>query len=320
MLAEHKVISVGPDLRARIHYFAIRLVEVLTVPVQHRGAGILIRALGRLFGTKGYVIVAPTTGTQLKIGLYDGYWLVLLMRDPAYEPETASMLNLLLDEQTLFVDCGANIGWWSVIAAQRIGSLGHVIAIEASGNVFAQLRDNAALNSDSFVPLHAAVWFESGLALVIAADDARHAWASVDPRLRSVLRARGFHEETVRSLTVDDAVRDVRLDSIPRVVLKLDVEGVEREALQGAVIALEGDAAIIYEDHGRDRSNAISAALLALGMDIFFWGADGRPRRLPNTAAISAQKRSKRRGYNFVACRPGTPTHQLVWSSCQQAR
>ena len=63
------------------------------------------------------------------------------MRDPAYEPETARMLDLVLDADTLFVDCGANIGWWSAIAARRIGAPGRVIAIEASKSVFVRLTE-----------------------------------------------------------------------------------------------------------------------------------------------------------------------------------
>src|SRR5438128_1874466 len=86
---------------------------------------------------------ASSSGTKLKIGLYDAYWLALLMRDPAYEPETARMLDLVLDADTLFVDCGANIGWWSAIAARRIGAPGRVIAIEASKSVFVRLTENA---------------------------------------------------------------------------------------------------------------------------------------------------------------------------------
>jgi FkbM family methyltransferase len=319
MLAEHDVLSVGPNFRARIHYAAIRLVKVVTVPVQHRGAGMLIRGLARLFGHEGYVIIEPTPGARLKIGLYDGYWLGLLMRDPAYEPETAAMLDLLLDEHTLFVDCGANIGWWSVIAARRIGQTGHVIAIEASSRVFSRLRENAVLNNGSFVPLHAAIWSTSGVPLLIAADDARHAWASVDPGIRSILHARGFHDETVGSISIDDAIRGVERRSMTRLVLKLDVEGAELQAIQGATAAIEGDAAVVYEDHGRDTSNAISEALLAMGMDIFAWGSDALPRQLRDGSAISKWKASKRRGYNFVACRPSTSSHQLVRSACQRA-
>jgi FkbM family methyltransferase len=318
MLAEHDVLSVGPDVRAKVHFAVVRLVQLATWPVDHRGAGLLLRIVARLFGRAGYVVVAPIGGAKLKIGLYDAYWLALLMRDPAYEPETARMLDLVLDADTLFVDCGANIGWWSAIAARRISTPGRVIAIEASGSVFARLKENADLNGGVFRPIHGAVWNTPGARLVIATDVARHAWASVDPEVRRLLRSSGFEEEDVTSVTVDDVVREAS-PGFRRVVLKLDVEGVERQAIDGATGLLGGDVAVIYEDHGRDGSNAISADLLARGMDLFGWTAAGVPQRVRDLPAVSAWKTSRRRGYNFLACRPGTPSHALVSSACERA-
>lgn len=320
MLAEHDVVSVGPDLRARIHFAVIQLASLLTSPIGYRGAGRLLGALARVFGRDGYVVVVPAPGSRVKIGLYDAYWLSALMRDPAYEPETARMLDLVLDGNTAFVDCGANVGWWSVIAAQRIGADGRVIAIEASTTVVARLQENAALNGGSFVAIHAAVWDRSDVELLVATDIDRHAWSSVDADIRTTLRASGFREEAVRSITIDDAVERYVRDPVRRMVLKLDVEGVERQALHGAARVLAGDAVVIYEDHGRDTSHAISAELLSRGMHIFGWTGAGGPRPLIDLSAIAAVKTSAHHGYNFLACRPGTDSHHLVSSACERGR
>lgn len=320
MLAEHDVASVGPDLRARIHFGAIRLVSRVTSPFGHRGAGRLLGLLARVFGRHGYVVIVPAPGSRVKIGLYDAYWLSALMRDPAYEPETARMLDLVLDGHTAFVDCGANVGWWSAIAARRIGVHRRVIAIEASATVFARLKENSVLNGGSFVAIHAAVWDLSDIELHLATDIDRHAWSSIDPDIRATLRASGFREETVRSITIDDAVQRYVRDPVRRVVLKLDVEGVERQALHGAARVLAGDGVVIYEDHGRDASHAMSAELLSNGMHVFGWMGGGGPRLLADLSAIAAMKISSHHGYNFLACRPGTDSHRLVSSACERSR
>ncbi|MEH0072816.1 hypothetical protein V6L77_25490 [Pannonibacter sp. Pt2-lr] len=53
-------------------------------------------------------------------------------------------------------------------------------------------------------------------------------------------------------------------------VLKLDVEGVEIEALRGGVALLMRDVLVIYEEHGSDRSHAVSRYLREeCGMRLF---------------------------------------------------
>ncbi len=119
-------------------------------------------------------------------------------------------------------------------------------------------------------------------------------------------------EERVNSTTIDDAISRYVARPAGRVVLKIDVEGAEIKALRGASRTLAGDAAVIYEDHGRDAARAISSDLLERGVELFALARDGTPIHLRNVASVAELKTSPNRGYNFLASRPGTASYFVL--------
>jgi FkbM family methyltransferase len=64
-----------------------------------------------------------------------------------WEPAITDYISSGLSRGDTFVDIGANIGYYSLLAASRVGPRGHVYAIEASPMIFARLKQNLALNS-----------------------------------------------------------------------------------------------------------------------------------------------------------------------------
>ena len=63
-----------------------------------------------------------------------------------HEPLTLALLERLLPPGALFVDVGANIGFFSLLAARRVGPAGRVIALEPNPAALRRLRQNLALN------------------------------------------------------------------------------------------------------------------------------------------------------------------------------
>ncbi|MCO1580333.1 FkbM family methyltransferase [Crossiella sp. SN42] len=63
-----------------------------------------------------------------------------------WEPNLTALLRRRLRPGDVFVDCGANIGYFSLVAAHLVGPAGRVVAVEASPSVCAVLRGNLALN------------------------------------------------------------------------------------------------------------------------------------------------------------------------------
>jgi FkbM family methyltransferase len=289
-------VEVGPGVAARAQFAALRLAAVGTRLVGGHGLGRIANALGRRL-PPAHAVVDHPGGGRLRVRLDDGYWIRHVVGGLPYEPDLARLLGRLLAPDTAFIDCGANIGWWSVFAAQRIP--GRVVAVEAAAGLYEQLRDNASLNAGAFVPVHGAVWATSGAVLTLSTDASSHAWGSVAPAVRDTLSAFGFGEEQVTSLTLRDIVAAHTDGSQALTVVKLDVEGAEIDACMGAGELLD-HAALIYEDHGRDPGH-VTGHLAGLGMSTYAL-TDGRVETV-DTEVVRRRMNDASTGYNLVAAR-----------------
>ena len=64
-----------------------------------------------------------------------------------WEPSISAFISRRLAPGDVFVDVGANVGYFSLVASSIVGAGGGVVAIEASPNIFRILEGNIALNS-----------------------------------------------------------------------------------------------------------------------------------------------------------------------------
>lgn len=69
-----------------------------------------------------------------------------LREEGVWEPYESSLLLSLLQPGDVFVDAGANIGYFSVLAASVVGSEGQVFAFEPDPDNYRLLQANAGLN------------------------------------------------------------------------------------------------------------------------------------------------------------------------------
>lgn len=231
----------------------------------------------------------------------DRYWSVLLPRGRAYAKEIEDALAALADEPFAFVDCGANYGYWSVLlSGERFGRR-PTIAVEAAPDTYGWLTRNAAINSGRFATLNRAVSARSGETVQLYG--AKHEARSI--------AGEGAPVAEVETIALDDLLERPELALSERIVLKLDVEGAEEAALEGARRMLDRDVLLVYEEHGSDRSHALSAHLREqLGMRLFAAEA-GRVRELSGLAELDSIKRSRRWGYDFFATRSAYWTERL---------
>jgi hypothetical protein len=63
-------------------------------------------------------------------------------------------------------------------------------------------------------------------------------------------------------LALDDLIDDGKIPASGKYLIKLDVEGVEIEAIKGGARLLQTDSVIMCEEHGSDRSHAVSRYIL----------------------------------------------------------
>ena len=265
-----------------------------------RGRGLqrLAWKLSRVAGTDASALVA-LDGVRLRVYLSDGYWVRPLLFTGTYEPEIEAALERAIRPGMPFVDCGANIGYWSLLAAVRYGA--RVVAIEPAASSFERLTENVKLNGEAVETRRAAVWSRSGAVLSLVTHAQRHAGASVVNR-RERIGVAGYGVEEVETVTLDQIYREC-FDGEDSVAIKLDVEDAEIEALRGARELLDScDALLVYEDHGSDPECRVSQEVLKLPeYGVYRW--DDGFVKISNLDDLRRIKVSRHTGYNFFGMR-----------------
>lgn len=158
-----------------------------------------------------------------------------------HEFESMGFLLHMLRPDDLFVDVGANAGTYTVLAGKAIGC--PVIAIEPDESARAALLNNIALNGiTAEVEVHA---------VIVGAEAGSLMFTNHQGAENHVATAADAASVT-RSMPVDTLDRILR-GRVP-VLIKLDIEGYELKALQGAdkTLAEPGLRALIVEINGYD--------------------------------------------------------------------
>ncbi len=153
-------------------------------------------------------------------------------------PDMGFLLHMLRPED-LFVDVGANAGSYTILACGAIGARG--LAFEPVPSTYARLVENIRLNhlEERVVADSRGVGAERGtVAFTSDGDSVNHALAANESSANAV---------NVELTTLDDALRDES-----PVLMKIDVEGYETPALEGAQETLANASlrAVIMELNG----------------------------------------------------------------------
>ncbi len=150
-----------------------------------------------------------------------------------YEPRDLEMIGPLIPPGGTCVDAGANVGFYTLHLAKRVGPSGRVFAFEPDPRNASRLRRNVALNAfEGIVEVtEAAVSDRNGSGTFHRSDETHSGWGSL-----------ASHAGEISSIEVATTTLDSFLEArkIERVdFLKADVEGSEIELLRGAERSLE---------------------------------------------------------------------------------
>lgn len=220
----------------------------------------------------------------------DGYWSKLLNRSYHYEDELELLFRHSTDIDYTLLDCGANYGYWSVLVTSRPFGSHKAIAIEPSSENFAKLADNARVNGNRFETLKCAIGATKGTARL---SGTKHEKFSIAGGAES-------SGEEVPVVALDDLLDDGRISPGGKFLIKLDVEGVEIDAIKGGTRLLQGDSVIMCEEHGNDPDHTVSRYILEqtpLKLIVY----DPRSSRLETVSELSILDRikvSSHVGYN----------------------
>lgn len=142
----------------------------------------------------------------------------------------------------VIVDAGANVGLSSVWYANRYPGA-RIVAVEPEPSNFAILRKNVAPYSN-IVPLRAALWSSSEELVVV--DPGIGHWAF---RTERPVGSSQPSTGTVPAVTVDRLMADLGITRID--LLKVDIEGAEKEVFADASAWIGRVNAIVVEIHDR---------------------------------------------------------------------
>ena len=126
----HPKVTEVNGLAANVQLRCLQGAASLSSFFQARGMQRFTWSIAPLFDSRNSAVLELPLGGKIQVSLNDGYWTRLLVTGCVYEPEIGFMLNLLLTKSdAYFLDCGANIGYWSVIAS-TILSPGRTLALK----------------------------------------------------------------------------------------------------------------------------------------------------------------------------------------------
>lgn len=144
-----------------------------------------------------------------------------------FEQAERDLVMRLLTPGDSFVDIGAHVGLYTVLAAHRVGVTGEVFAAEPHPESFAVLQQNVQRHKIEQIvrPLQVAVSDENGFAKLNIPQHSQAAWSSLgEPWAVSQ-----------RSVDVETVTVDWLLQAVCPFLMKIDVEGWERRVLAGGV-------------------------------------------------------------------------------------
>lgn len=208
-----------------------------------------------------------------------------------YEPELI-YLERLLSPGSIFIDVGAHLGIYTLVASQLVGESGRVVAFEPSVQSFSRLRQNIVLNGLTNVcAFPVAVSDRTGRAWLYHPEVPDSNSLGKDP-------AWGNEAEEVVTQTLDHVVEECALTSVD--VIKIDVEGAEELVLRGATKTLISmRPAIIFEVNpsfstllGLSAQGA-SNLLKSLGYEIFelrAFATESKAKYYYNLIAVHGQR------------------------------
>jgi len=166
---------------------------------------------------------------EIKINLYFDSVLCRLIYCVNFEWRERQFLNKYLKPGDIFIDIGANIGLFTLIASRRVGDKGKVYSFEPCSKTFQRLVKNVELNRMLNVKcFQTALSDHHGQIQMNMSLDGHDAWNSI----AQPFAGRSFSTEMVMTVKWEDFVRENNL--MGRVTLmKIDVEGWESHVLYG---------------------------------------------------------------------------------------
>jgi FkbM family methyltransferase len=250
---------------------------------------------------RGWIVQGNTTDWIQRQIYYFGLW----------EPNLSAWIESRLALGDVFVDVGANVGYFTLLAAHAVGATGKVVSVEPMPEIFQRLADHVTCNKLTNVRLvnEAAVGpGEEGTVSLYWGGEKNTGCTSMLPPNPPVRSATAV-ARTLASILTDEESRRAR-------VIKIDVEGVEAAAIRGLGLEsgrfsnnLELVVEILHDKSDPERSAQLLHYMEDLGFHAYVM-PDDHPFR--EYAFKNAKRRSPWR--LFSTSWELTQSHNIIFS------
>jgi len=174
------------------------------------------------------IVVETIDGRQLFIDTKnESYKYVYFLGE--YEAVISNIFRRLIEPGDVCLDIGANIGWYTTLFQKLAGTHGQVHSFEPVPHIFDHLGRNVKLNSppDNVTLNNLALGNEEKNVELHVFADMPDGHSSI-----STFEHSDFETFTSKMITLDSYLIERKIDNVS--VVKMDVEGAELMALQGA--------------------------------------------------------------------------------------
>jgi FkbM family methyltransferase len=169
-------------------------------------------------------LMIPLQGHQFRVPAAELSLVPHLLNARIWEPHLTRYLRLNLNPTDIFMDVGANLGYFTIICAPLVRRL---VAFEPVSTTYNYCKANIALNGLENVELYQYGLWNEDATTYIGVDSSNLMAASMS------LEKSPPYVEAICCVSLDSMIRRGKLD-IPRLdVIKMDIEGAEVLALKG---------------------------------------------------------------------------------------
>jgi FkbM family methyltransferase len=256
----------------------------------------------RLMPGERLLTVTLDKGFRMRLDLEDAEQRKVYFFGHYHERYEAALVGRLLDPGEVFWDVGANVGYFSLVAATAVGETGEVLAFEPGAASLERLTENVSLNPYKNIRIfNLAVADADGEATLYRADGIADSSASL---FRAAAAAAAG--EVCRTVALDGWLKQEGLRSPD--FLKLDVEGAELAALQGAAGLLTASRPLLLvemEEKNLVAAGASKAAIQSFLRDFGYRAAFLRKGRWHPIDDVNLT-----RGRNLFWFNPAIPRHR----------
>lgn len=221
----------------------------------------------------------------VRMRLYFDSKLSQLIYCEDFEWHERQFINTFLRPSDIFVDVGANIGLFTLIAANIVGNTGHIYAFEPCSRTYQRLIANTQLNCLTNVSCYQLALSDKETQTDMTVSlDGFDAWNS----LAKPIAGEQFAVERVECTTWNKFAQENNL--VGRVTLmKIDVEGWEAHVLKGGYDTLSRTDAPILQVEFTDKASRMAGSscedlyhlLEELGYQMFIYDANSK-RLIPD--------------------------------------